>query len=58
MIFWLGDLIIKYKILYNKVCIGYCILTKEPDYIVEQLKVGMEIDVKIKTAKNVQQPRL
>jgi len=31
---------------------AYCILTKEPDYIVEQLKVGMEIDVKIKTAKN------
>ena len=30
---------------------AYCVLTKEPDYIVEQLKVGMEIDVKIKTSK-------
>jgi ribosomal protein S1 len=29
-----------------------CILTKEPEYIVEQLQVGMEIDVKIKTTKN------
>ena len=28
-----------------------CILTKEPDYIVEQMQVGMEIDVKIKTTK-------
>ena len=28
---------------------AYCILDKEPDYIVEQLEVGMEIDVKIKT---------
>jgi ribosomal protein S1 len=28
---------------------AYCTLTKEPDYIVEQLEVGMEIDVKIKT---------
>ena len=28
---------------------AYCALTKEPDYIVEQLEVGMEIDVKIKT---------
>jgi len=31
---------------------AYCILTKEPEYIVEQLTVGMEIDVKIKTSKN------
>jgi len=31
---------------------AYCVLTKEPDYIVEQLKVGMEIDIKIKTSKN------
>ena len=30
---------------------AYCFLTKEPDYIVEQLEVGMEIDVKIKTNK-------
>ena len=30
---------------------AYCTLTKEPDYIVEQLEVGMEIDVKIKTNK-------
>ena len=30
---------------------AYCSLTKEPDYIVEQLEVGMEIDVKIKTNK-------
>ena len=30
---------------------AYCTLTKEPDYIVDQLKVGMEIDVKIKTNK-------
>ena len=28
---------------------AYCALAKEPDYIVEQLQVGMEIDVKIKT---------
>ena len=28
---------------------AYCALAKEPDYIVEQLEVGMEIDVKIKT---------
>ena len=28
---------------------AYCALSKEPDYIVEQLEVGMEIDVKIKT---------
>ena len=28
---------------------AYCTLSKEPDYIVEQLEVGMEIDVKIKT---------
>jgi len=28
---------------------AYCTLAKEPDYIVEQLEVGMEIDVKIKT---------
>jgi small subunit ribosomal protein S1 len=28
---------------------AYCALTKEPDYIVEQLEVGIEIDVKIKT---------
>ena len=28
---------------------AYCALSKEPDYIVEQLQVGMEIDVKIKT---------
>ena len=31
---------------------AYCILAKEPDYIVEQLEVGIEIDVKIKTSKN------
>jgi hypothetical protein len=31
---------------------AYCILAKEPDYIVEQLEVGIEIDVKIKTTKN------
>lgn len=31
---------------------AFCALTKEPDYIVEQLKVGMEIDVKIKTGSN------
>jgi len=30
---------------------AYCTLTKEPDFIVEQLEVGMEIDVKIKTNK-------
>ena len=30
---------------------AYCTLDKEPDYIVEQLEVGMEIDVKIKTNK-------
>ena len=30
---------------------AYCVLDKEPDYIVEQLEVGMEIDVKIKTNK-------
>ena len=30
---------------------AYCTLTKEPDYIVNQLEVGMEIDVKIKTNK-------
>ena len=30
---------------------AYCVLAKEPDYIVEQLEVGMEIDVKIKTNK-------
>ena len=30
---------------------AYCVLTKEPDFIVEQLEVGMEIDVKIKTSK-------
>jgi len=30
---------------------AYCTLSKEPDYIVEQLEVGMEIDVKIKTNK-------
>ena len=30
---------------------AYCFLTKEPEYIVEQLEVGMEIDVKIKTNK-------
>ena len=30
---------------------AYCTLTKEPDYIVDQLEVGMEIDVKIKTNK-------
>lgn len=29
-----------------------CTLMKEPDYIVDQLKVGMEIDVKIKTSQN------
>jgi len=28
---------------------AYCTLTKEPDFIVEQLEVGMEIDIKIKT---------
>jgi len=28
---------------------AYCTLSKEPDYIVEQLEVGMEIDIKIKT---------
>ena len=28
---------------------AYCSLEKEPDYIVEQLEIGMEIDVKIKT---------
>ena len=28
---------------------AYCALAKEPDYIVEQLEVGIEIDVKIKT---------
>ena len=28
---------------------AYCTLNKEPDYIVDQLEVGMEIDVKIKT---------
>ena len=28
---------------------AYCTLTKEPDYIVNQLEVDMEIDVKIKT---------
>lgn len=31
---------------------AYCILSKEPEYIVEQLQVGVEIDVKIKTSKN------
>ena len=31
---------------------AYCVLTKEPSYIVEQLELGMEIDVKIKTGKN------
>jgi ribosomal protein S1 len=30
---------------------AYCALAKEPDYIVDQLEVGMEIDVKIKTSK-------
>ena len=30
---------------------AYCTLTKEPDFVVEQLEVGMEIDVKIKTNK-------
>ena len=30
---------------------AYCTLTKEPEYIVNQLEVGMEIDVKIKTNK-------
>jgi ribosomal protein S1 len=30
---------------------AYCTLDKEPEYIVEQLEVGMEIDVKIKTNK-------
>jgi len=30
---------------------AFCTLSKEPDYIVEQLKVGMEIDVKIRTNK-------
>ncbi len=30
---------------------AFCALTKEPDYIVDQLEVGMEIDVKIKTNK-------
>jgi len=30
---------------------AYCVLTKEPEYIVDQLEVGMEIDVKIKTNK-------
>ena len=30
---------------------AYCALGKEPDYIVEQLELGMEIDVKIKTNK-------
>jgi len=30
---------------------AFCTLTKEPDYIVDQLKVGMEIDVKIRTNK-------
>ena len=28
---------------------AYCTLSKEPDYIVEQLEVGMEIHIKIKT---------
>ena len=28
---------------------AYCALSKEPDYIVEQLELGIEIDVKIKT---------
>jgi small subunit ribosomal protein S1 len=28
---------------------AYCALSKEPDYIVEQLEIGKEIDVKIKT---------
>ena len=32
---------------------AYCTLTKEPDYIVEQLEVGMEIDVKIKTNQKI-----
>ena len=31
---------------------AYCVLTKEPKDIVDQLEVGMEIDVKIKTGKN------
>jgi len=30
---------------------AFCSLLKEPDYIVEQLQVGIEIDVKIKTSK-------
>jgi ribosomal protein S1 len=30
---------------------AFCALTKEPDYIVNELQVGMEIDVKIKTSK-------
>ena len=30
---------------------AFCTLTKEPDYIVDQLQVGMEIDVKIRTNK-------
>ena len=30
---------------------AFCALTKEPDFIVEQLQVGMEIDIKIKTSK-------
>ena len=28
---------------------AYCVLSKEPEYIVEQLELGIEIDVKIKT---------
>ncbi len=31
---------------------AYCTLSKEPDYIVDQLEAGMEIDVKIKTNKS------
>ena len=30
---------------------AYCVLSKEPEYIVEQLELGIEIDVKIKTNK-------
>ena len=32
---------------------AFCALTKEPDYIVNELQVGMEIDVKIKTSKTL-----
>ena len=31
---------------------AHCTLSKEPDYIVDQLEAGMEIDVKIKTNKS------